>query len=339
MLDPSQHARFRELVEAHDRFVVTTHMNPDGDAIGSEIGLARFLLRRGADVRVVNQEATPRNLAYLEESGPAIEVFDPGRHETLLRGPVLVVLLDNSAPDRLGRMEPILLDVAEKVLCIDHHPASGTPWRHNILDERECATAAMIFDLVRSLGQEPDLPMAEALYAGLATDTGFFRFNSTRARAHEIAGALLSAGVEPARCYREIYERNSPAWTRLLGEALARLRLDAGGAVVSVTITREMTERCGAIGVDTSEMTTFLLAIEGVRIALLFREGDGGRVKVSLRSKGTLDVYRLASEYGGGGHRNASGIVTSGRLDGIVEEIVARAVGLVSGPGGARDAG
>ncbi len=339
MPDAAQHARFRELVEAHDRFVVTTHMNPDGDAIGSEVGLARFLLGRGAEVRVVNQEATPRNLAYLQESGPSVEVFDPGVHGPLLRGPVLVVLLDNSAPDRLGRMEPILLEVASQVLCIDHHPAAGTPWRHNILDDRECATAAMVFDLVLALGWEPDPPAAEALYAGLATDTGFFRFNSTRARAHEIAGALLAAGVEPARCYREVYERNSPAWTRLLGEALARLRLDAGGAVASVTITREMTERCEASGVDTSEMATPLLATEGVRIALLFREVDGGRVKVSLRSKGDLDVYRLASEYGGGGHRNASGIVTSGRLDGIVEEIVARAASLVSGPAGARNAG
>jgi phosphoesterase RecJ-like protein len=227
-------------------------------------------------------------------------------------------------------MEKAILSVAGKVLCIDHHPTQGTPWAHNILDVQASATAAMIYDLTTGAGYRPDLPAAEALYAGLSTDTGFFRFNSTRVRAHEIAAELIRAGVEPAKCFREVYEKNSPAWTRLLGRALAGLRLDAGGGIVSVRITRAEEIECGADGADTSEMATSLLAIEGVRIALLFRELPGGRVKVSLRSKGDLDVYRLALEFGGGGHRNASGIVTDGRLDTVAETVIGRAAGLLA---------
>ena len=330
MLDSGRHELFRRLVEKSRRLVLTTHMNPDGDAIGSEIGLGRFLAAAGREVKIVNQEATPRNLTYLEEFGPPVEVYHPRDHDAELAAADLVVLLDNSAPDRLGRMEPVVRSLASKVLCIDHHPAQGTIWAHEILDETASATAAMVYELIVAAGHALDTGTAEALYAGLATDTGFFRFNSTRARAHEIAAALLHVGIEPARCFREVFERNSPAWTRLLGRALASLHLDAGGRIVSVRVPRAVELECGAEGADTSEMTTPLLAIDGVQVALLFRELQDGRIKVSLRSKGNIDVYRLASEFGGGGHRNASGIVTDGRLDEIAEKVIARAADLLS---------
>ncbi|MBZ5640392.1 MAG: bifunctional oligoribonuclease/PAP phosphatase NrnA [Acidobacteriia bacterium] len=330
MVNAEQCELFRRLTGIARRYVLTTHMNPDGDAIGSEVGLARLLAGTGRELRIVNQEATPRNLAYLEDLGPSVEVYDPAVHDAALDAADLVVLLDNSAPDRLGRMEPAIRSRASKVFCIDHHPTPGTLWAHDVLDEQASATAAIVYELSTAAGHRIDLDTAEALYAGLSTDTGFFRFNSTRARAHEIAAALLRTGIEPSRCFREVYERNSPAWTRLLGRALAGLRLDAGGAIVSVRVTRAMESECDAEGADTSEMTTPLLAIEGVRIALLFRELPEGRVKVSLRSKGDLDVYRLAAEFGGGGHRNASGIVADGRLDEMAETVIAGAAGLLA---------
>jgi phosphoesterase RecJ-like protein len=143
----------------------------------------------------------------------------------------------------------------------------------------------------------------------------------------------MRAGVHPARCYRQIYERNSAAYTRLLGHALAGLRLDAAGAVASVRVTRKMVAAARAGDEDTSEMTTALLAIDGVRVAILFRETDDAKVKVSLRSKGNLDVRELAMEFGGGGHRNASGIVMDGEFDEVIERVLDRAAAL-AGPGG-----
>jgi phosphoesterase RecJ-like protein len=192
-----------------------------------------------------------------------------------------------------------------------------------------CATTAVIYDLTRSCGWQPDLHAAQAIYVGLVTDTGFFRFNSTNARAHAIAAELLSMGVRPDRVYRRIYERNSPAFTRLLGHALTGLRLQADGAVATVRITKKLIDNLGAGKEDPAEITTTMLAIDGVVISALYRELPDGRIKVSLRSKGELDVHRLALEFGGGGHKNASGIVMPGELDEVVEIVTARAAAMV----------
>jgi phosphoesterase RecJ-like protein len=327
MIGADHHASFQALLAKHRRFLLTTHVNPDGDAIGSEMGLARFLRARGAEVRIVNQDATPDTLRFLESDELRVEVYEEGVHAAAFESAERLLLLDNSAPDRFGRVQPRLARLAAKTFCIDHHPTRGTPWAEVIVDDTSCATAEIIYELVTRTGWRPDRAAAEALYVGISTDTGVFRFNSTTPRAHEIAAELLRVGVQPARAYQEIYERNSVAYTRLLGQALASLRLDAGGAVASVRITRAMLEAGDGDGdgVDTSEMTTALLAMDGVRVALLFRELPGGRIKVSLRSKGDLDVHRLASGFGGGGHRNASGIVLAGALDEVSERIIAEA--------------
>lgn len=328
MIAEKDHEAFRALLDRARVFVLVTHVNPDGDAIGSQVGCARYLVSRGAEVRIVNQDATPETLLWIDAGGPGAEAYDPARHDGLLDACDAIVLLDNSAPDRLGRMERAARERARKTFCIDHHPTKGSPWAETILDTSAPATAAIVHELVRERGFAIDPATADALYAGLATDTGFFRFNSTSARAFRIAAELLDAGADPTRSFREVYERNSPAYTRLLGRALAGLALEADGAVGIVGVTRRMVEECGADGVDTSEVTTPVLAVDGVRIAVLFREMPGGRVKVSLRSKGALDVQNLASEFGGGGHRNASGIVMPGLYDEVVARVTARAIAL-----------
>jgi len=321
--------RFHELVGQADTVVLTTHINPDGDAIGSEYALAAFLGTLGKATRIINQDPTPEVLRFIEDPAVPVESYSEERHDPLLRQAGLVILVDNSAPDRLGRMERVMREVSGRTLCIDHHPTRGAGWGHSIVDVTSCATTAIIYELLRELGWSPDPRSAEAIYVGLATDTGFFRFESTNARSHAIAAELLQFGVAPARVYREIYERSSPAFTRLLGRALAGLRMDARGRIASVTITRELVEATGAADEDTAEITTPMLALDGVRVAALYRELPGGRVKVSLRSKGDLDVHKLATEFGGGGHRNASGIVIAGRIEEVVEDVGRRLAALL----------
>jgi phosphoesterase RecJ-like protein len=323
---------FHGLVAAAERVVLTTHVNPDGDAVGSQYALAAFLRGMGKAVRIVNQDPTPRVLRFIEDPAVPVESYVAERHDPLLREADLVILVDNSAPDRLGRMERVMREVAAHTLCIDHHPTREADWGHSIVDVASCATTAIVYELARELGWRPAPAVAEALYVGLATDTGFFRFESTSARAHAIASELLALGVRPARVYREIHERNSAAFTRLLGHALSGLRIDARGAIASVKITRELVERIGASDEDPGEITTPLLCLDGVRVAALYRELPEGRVKVSLRSKGNLDVHKLATEFGGGGHRNASGIVIQGDIDEVVEIITARLGSLVGSP-------
>ncbi len=325
MIAPAGHRLFRDLCLGARSTILTTHVNPDGDALGSQLGLARFLADRGRKVRIVNPDPTPDNLRFLEAHGPVVEVYDRASHDDALRDVELLVLVDNAAPDRLGRMEDALVAAAGHTLCIDHHPTRGTPWAYQILDEESCATAMMVYELARACDWVPERAAAEALYVGLATDTGFFRFNSTSVRAHEVAAELLARGVAPARVYQAIHERNSLAYTRLLGHALAELTLDAGGAIAVVALPLALVRSLGAEEVDAGEAATSLLAVDGVVVALLFRELAEGRVKVSLRSKAGFDVHRLAGEFGGGGHRNASGIVMSGGLDAVRRAVVERA--------------
>jgi bifunctional oligoribonuclease and PAP phosphatase NrnA len=330
MIDAKDHRAFAELLDRARLYVLVTHVNPDGDAIGSQVGLGRYLASLGREVRLINQDDTPQELTFLEFDGPAAERYEPSRHDGFLDAADAIVLVDNSAPDRLGRMEDPVRRRTAKTFCIDHHPTRTTPWAGNVIDTSASATAMIVHELARERGWSPDRPAADALYAGLATDTGFFRFNSTSPRALRVAAELLEAGADPTRCHAEIYERNSPAYTRLLGRALAGLSISDDGAVASVGLTLEMIEASGATGVDTSEVTTPVLAVDGVRIAILFRELPGGKVKVSLRSKGALDVQRLAVEFGGGGHRNASGIVMPGRFGDITDTVTGRAVALAA---------
>ena len=331
MIPPESHTLFRDLCAGSQRFVLTTHMNPDGDALGSEFGLARFLLAQGKQVRIVNQDPTPEVLRFLEDDSYPVETYDPRTHDAVLRESDLVVLVDNAAPDRMGRMESIMLATSGRTLCIDHHPSRDTPWSREILDEKASATAIMIYELVLGQGWSLDSKAAEAIYVGLATDTGFFRFNSADARAYRVAAELLLLGAHPARVYRAIYERNSLAFTRLLGSALAGVRTIGSGNIACVRITAKLIEKLDAGDVDTSEIMTALLAMDGISVALLFRELPDHQVKVSLRSKGELDVHSLAAEFGGGGHRNASGIVLDGDLDAAGRRITDRATVLMPG--------
>jgi len=299
MIPEESHELFQRLIGEAQTLVLATHIHPDGDALGSEVALARYLVTCGKRLRIINNDATSEVLGFIEDPDNAVEVYDPARHDSVLAETDLIVLVDNSAPDRLGRMEPVMTRLAESVFCIDHHPTRSAPWRFNIVDTKSCATAVMIHDLATKTGWRPDPIAALAIYVGLATDTGFFRFNSTSAHAHEVAADLLRTGVEPARAFRAIHERNTEV-------------------------------ALNAVDVDTSEITTALLAMDGVQVVLLFRELEDGKVKVSLRSKGVRDVHRLALEFGGGGHRNASGIVMEGSLAEVDAVIRDRAVRLLA---------
>ena len=325
MIEKADHERFARLIAEPKNLILTTHMNPDGDALGSEIGLARFLRSRGHKVRLLNTDPVPESLDFLMQDEPPVTHFQPEEGRRLLAEADHVLLVDNSAPDRLARMEEPMLEVAEKTCCIDHHPNRGTPWGEMILNVGASATCEIVHELITGQGYQPDLVAARALYVGIATDTGFFRFNSTTSLAHEIAASLIAGGVNTAECYRRIYERNTQAFMQLLGYALSRLKVEEGGAVAAVSLSSEAIHSFRAEDEDVSEITNFMLSIDGVKIALLFRELAGDKVKVSLRSKGSMDVHSLAILYGGGGHRNASGIVTDGLLRDVAESIVGQA--------------
>jgi phosphoesterase RecJ-like protein len=314
-------ARLRPLIDAARTVVLLTHVTPDGDGIGAEICLHSYLVSRGIDARILNTDPLPERYRFLDVRG-AVELFDPARHDAFVRGADLIFMLDNSAPSRLGAVEAATRASRATTICIDHHNITDPFWKVNIIDQEASATGEMVYRIVQALGVRPDFVGAQAAYVSLVTDTGYFRFGKTAPRSHEAAADMLAQGVSPPRVYAEVYERHSAAFVRLGGVALSGLRVEEDGRLAWIVLTKQQVEECGAELEDTSDIVNELLTIDQVRVAVLLKELSDDRVKLSFRSKGALDVNRVAQTFGGGGHTNAAGAVVPGRLADLVRTVL-----------------
>jgi len=313
--------RLEPLVAGARTAALITHITPDGDGIGAELCLLGYLKARGIGARVINTESLAPKYRFLDPGG-AVEVFDAAKHDAFLRAADLIFMLDNSATSRMGPLEPAIRASRATTVCIDHHNVHEPFWKVSIVDPEACATGELVFQIVKAMGGRIDRNAAQAAYVSLVTDTGYFRFSKTSPRCHEAAAEMLAAGVDPPRVYEEVFERNSAALLRLGGVAMADLRQEEGGRLAWVSLTREQVLRCQAEQEDTSDVVNDLLSIDGVRLAVLFKEMDGGRTKLSFRSKGDLDVNRLASRFSGGGHTNAAGAVLAAGLDETIGRVL-----------------
>jgi bifunctional oligoribonuclease and PAP phosphatase NrnA len=313
--------RVREELRRSRKTLLTTHQNPDGDGLGSEVALAAYLKGIGKDTLILNPDEVPERYRFLDPSGE-IRAYDDSSGPDLVRECDLIITLDNSSLHRLGKMEQSVRDSGAVTLCVDHHSTTDPFWGVNFIDESACATGEMVHDLIKALGGDLDAASAAALYTAMITDTGNFRFSKTSPRSHRIAAELLAKGVNPARVFELVYEQQPEGFVRLMGVALSAFRLEAGGRLGWISLTRRQLMECSAEEADTSEIVNHLFAIRGVRVCLLFKELPDGMVKVSLRSKGSIDVHRVATTYGGGGHQNASGAVLEGPLESAVPRVV-----------------
>jgi phosphoesterase RecJ-like protein len=281
-----------------------------------------YLRGRGLEAKVINTEPLPLRYRFLDPDGD-VEVFDEVRHAAFLRRADLIFVLDNSSVERLGPLTPAVRAARATTICIDHHNVVEPFWKVNIVDQEACATGELVFQLVKALGGRSGARAAEAAYVSMVTDTGYFRFSKTSPRCHEAAAEMLAAGVHPPKIYAEVYERDSAALIRLTGAALAGLRVETAGRLAWITLTRDQIDACAADGEDTSDIINELLRIDGVRIAVLLKELAPGRTKLSYRSKGALDVNRIAARFGGGGHTNAAGAVLERAFPDAVEAALA----------------
>ncbi len=312
-------AAFLALVQPGVRALLTTHVGPDGDGIGSELALAALLRTRGAEVRIVNADPTPRTLMALPGAA-TVEVYDPAVHDAFIEQAELLIGLDNSVPERFGALAGPLLRSRGTRVCVDHHPHPDGAWDQLVIDSKASCTAELVHALYAQAEMTPESDAAQALYAALVSDTGRFRFGNASGAAFRMAASLVELGVRPDVCHGQLEEQLSEGFLRLYGEVLSEMEVRADGALVLLRVTREHLARHGVNGEDLSEIVNRALAIRSSRIAVLVRELDASRTKFSLRSKGTLDVNALARRHGGGGHRNASGIV----IDAPLEDAIAR---------------
>jgi bifunctional oligoribonuclease and PAP phosphatase NrnA len=315
-LSPEKAARAREFastLKPGQRVCITTHVNPDGDGLGSEVGLVHLLRAQGIDAIITNPSPTPPRFSFLFEDLPDVDRSGEAVRE--LRRADFIVVLDISDLTRLGMLIETVRDGGVPVACVDHHVSAGVlPPGPRYLDPDAAATGELIFEIAKGNDWPITQAAARALYVAILTDTGGFRFSNTRPRTLRIAADLLETGVDAEEIYLEVYARAPEGRPRLFAEALQTLVVEHDYGLAWVTVPPGAIERLGVSSDDLDGVVEFPRSIEGVRMALLFREISQGRVKVSLRSVGDVDVAAFAKPYGGGGHTKAAGLSIVGSL-------------------------
>jgi bifunctional oligoribonuclease and PAP phosphatase NrnA len=310
-------------LDRHRRFVVTTHVNPDGDGLGAELGLWAYLKSRGKDARILNADPLPARYAFLAAEAP-FEVYDPAAHDAAIDATEVVVVLDISRWERLGELGAKLRATNAVKICVDHHPFEDNGMAdHYLVDLSAAATGQLVYEMIRRLGHPVDRRMALGFYVSILTDTGSFRFSNTDRRAHEAAGELLSLGLDPNETYENVYGNSSMERLRLLGAALTHMRAEEGGRILLVVLPRDLVRECGAVPADTEGFVDIARSASRCEGLALLMEHEDGRIKLSLRSRGRMNVNRVAADFGGGGHVLASGATLPGPLDRAVEAVLA----------------
>ena len=298
-------------IEQRKRFVLTSHARPDGDAIGSVLACSQILRLMGKEADVVMRDGVPR----IYQALPFSETVAQSERVNGNYHAAIILECDSIQRTRLQGLERHFL------ISIDHH-LSGKPFANvNWIDPTAVATSEMIYRLAREAGVKISPEIATCLYTALLTDTGSFMFEGTNDRTFSLARELVLAGANPAHCARNIYFGHSTAKMRLLGAALSDLHRE--GPLAWISVSQTQMEQCAAREEDCEGLVNYVLSIQDVEVALFFRELPDGRYRVSLRSKGAVNVATVAERFGGGGHQCASGLSLEGPLAAATERVLA----------------
>ncbi len=305
-----------DIIHSCRKFLVTAHVKLDGDALGSELALRLLLKSLGKDVVVYNQDPTPGNYRFLPGAEHIVhELPPPGDFEAVL-------VLDCSELERVGDAAAIIQTIP-RIVNIDHHVSNGGFCAVRLIDPQASSTGELVFRLLKAMGADISPEMATNLYTAILTDTGGFRYGNTGRDALAAAGDLVARGANPQRISENVYESFPPAKILLLARVMQSLAFDCGGRVGSLTIRQQDFADTGALPEHTEGLVDLPRSIEGVVISILYTEIPDNRFKVSMRSKGTIDVARVAADFGGGGHINAAACRIEGDIATVKRRLLA----------------
>ncbi len=303
-----------DAIRSANSIVLASHVNPDGDALGSSLALAIALQRMGKRAVPLSHDGVPEIYRWMPGQAQVLQ-------ETDERGFDLAIMCDTGSIDRIGRARPAI-ESARHSLCIDHHAAEGPFGELRLVNSKCAATGEIVYSLLRLLGVQIDREIADCLMTALVTDTGGFRFLNTTPRTFRIAGELTRYGACPAAVSELVFESRSFASVKLLGRALASLQLEAEGRVAWAVVRASDFEEMGATDEDTEGIVTHVRSVRGVKVGILFREVPGKKIRISLRSREGYDVNGIAGLFGGGGHRLAAGCSLDPPLDEAVRRVL-----------------
>jgi len=308
-------------IESHKSFVLTTHDSPDADGLGAELVMASILKNAGKDVKIINSSPIPEYLQFLiTEKKQEIDVWDPDRHKPFVKSSVILVL-DTSEEIHLGTVREAL-KLSKENFIIDHHEPKPISKLTGFIDSAASSTSELTIELACLTGTELDPQTATAAYAGIVLDTGFFAYPKTTERTFKAAIKTLEWGAAPNRIYRQLMENSSCAAVLLQRQALSNLEFLSGKRIALIILKKEDFEISGAEFEDVENIVNIPLKAREVEVSLLLKEKGSGEVFCSLRSKGKVNVSKIAQNFGGGGHVTAAGFRSVSNLDETVKNLL-----------------
>ncbi|MCI0449417.1 MAG: bifunctional oligoribonuclease/PAP phosphatase NrnA [Chlorobi bacterium] len=315
-----------ELINKNQEFILTSHVNPDGDSIGSEIALYIYLKKQGKHARIINFSETPANFTFLDKDN-IIEQFDETKHKDAIEKADVIFILDTNEYERVRTMAPHIKASKAKKVVIDHHLGfSDNGFDYYISDTDSPATGEIIYRFLKNSGSDAiDKDIAIALYTAIMTDTGSFRFDRTDSETHNITAELLKFGADPFEIYSEVYNKATIGRLHLLGRFLNNIQLVQGNSIVYSTVSQKDFAETQTDEYAIDGFSSHLMSLETVKLGIVITEAKRG-VKISFRSKGEIYCNELAKEFGGGGHQNAAGaFVLGAKVEEISKDVIEKA--------------
>lgn len=326
---------FKTLLTSAKRVLLSTHQLPDGDGLGAEAALYHYLKRSKKSCRVYNPDPLPPRYRFLDAK------------ETYLFGPKEVeiwdtfdlwVIVDTNDPRRLGKLWSELSLRAKKIVFLDHHPeilgsaeVVYPPHASLLSDVTSSSIGEMLFHIFNELNlSKLNIDVATGLYVSVMTDTNSFRYARTTPLAHQIAGEMISLGVNPEEVYQAIYSSKVVSHLQLLGLMLQNVKVTGDGKIAWLEMPLELRQKHHASADDTQSFLNLLLLLKDAEVVCLFREEDNNHIRISMKSKGRVVINRVAMELGGGGHEFAAGVAIDAPLDKTVKSVIGR-IALLTG--------
>lgn len=287
-------------IKESQSIVLGCHVNPDGDALGSMLGLALALVPLGKELFCLSQDGVPDILRFLPGTERVVQTTDVPAFD-------LALVVDSGELARVGDTIKPLIARARRIVDIDHHVTAGAFGDIRVLDAHAASTAEIVYALLQTLEVPITPEIATCLFTGIITDTGSFRFQNVTPNTLRVAAKLLEAGAPPAHISENVFENRTFAATRLLGQALSALAQTPDGKIIWTHITLQDFQALGATDQDTEGVVNYVRGVRGAEVGILFREMSASNIRVSLRARESVNVAEIAARFGGGGHRMASG--------------------------------
>jgi phosphoesterase RecJ-like protein len=308
--------KIHELIDASRSFLVTTHESPDGDAIGSSLALANYLMELGKDVTIHICDPVPELYSFLPLAERVVTTLPEREYDVCF-------VLDVGEFRRAGAQVAAARGKIGAFVNLDHHKTRDEFGLYNLIDQTAAATGILIYRLIRAAGHEVSPAAALCIYVAIITDTGSFRYSNADQEAFTVAGEMIAKGVNAWDIASQLYESQPRCRLELLSLALSTLSFSDCGRFASLSVTLDMYARTGTDAELTDGFINYPRSVRGVEVAIFFRQLSGTACKVGFRSKGQVDVSRLAEEFGGGGHHNAAGCVVEGDMETVRDKVFA----------------